>query len=165
MASGKKRQRRRKRPPLAADDPRRRGIANLKPIKPGEVRNPLGKNGSEWLKAFRDFFDEVPTEKLPKGAPRRSPDDNRHLIAVRALFRNMVMGSEASLKLGLEQLQGRARQHIEVSGDLGNGPVVTFLLPENGRDVPPEDPPSETGAEPSDAAEAPPDAGAPADDE
>jgi hypothetical protein len=123
---------------MAPDDPRRKNLRP--PIKPGEVLNPTGKNGSEWLKAFRDFFDQVPTEKLPKGAPRRDPDDSRHTIAIRALFRNMVMGSEQSLKLGLEQLQGRARQHIEVSGAAGNGPLVTFLLPPNGRDVEPGDP-------------------------
>jgi hypothetical protein len=44
--------RRPSRKPLAPDDPRRKGIANLKPIKPGEVRNPTGKNGQEWLTAF-----------------------------------------------------------------------------------------------------------------
>lgn len=142
--------RRRKRPPLPPGDARRKGIANLKPIKPGDPPlNPTGKNGSEWLKAFRDFFEEVPTERLPKGTPARGKDDNRHTIAIRALFRNMIKGSEASLKLGLEQLQGRARQHIEVSGAAGNGPLVTFLLPENGRDVAPPETPKEGPAEPS----------------
>lgn len=138
---------------MAADDKRRK---NLKPpIKPGEVRNPTGKNGSEWLKAFRDFFEEVPTEKLPRGAPRRDPNDNRHIIGLRALFRNMVLGSEPSLKLGIEQLQGRARQHIEVSGAAGNGPLVTFLLPENGRDVPPEEPEKEEPGDDAVALKAP----------
>lgn len=108
-------------PKMAADDPRRKNL--MPPIKPGERRNPTGKNGAEWLKAFRDFFSEIPTEKLPKGAVRRNPDDNRHTIAIRALFRNMVMGSEASLKLGIEQLQGRARQHVELTG-AGGGPIV-----------------------------------------
>jgi hypothetical protein len=137
-------------PKMALDDPRRKNLRP--PVRPGDPpRNPLGKNGSEWLKAFRDFFEEIPGEKLPKGAPRVEPGDNRHLIAIRALFRNMIIGSDASLKLGIEQLQGRARQHIEVSGDLGNGPPVTFLIPENGRDVVPEDSAPADGKQPEDA--------------
>lgn len=117
--------RRKKRPRRAPLSPeaRAKAIANLKPAQPGEVRNPSGKNGSDWLMAFRDFFAEVPNEKLPKGAPAREESDTRYKIALRSLFRNVVRGSEGSLKLAIEQMQGRARQSVEHTGKDG-GPIA-----------------------------------------
>jgi hypothetical protein len=126
--------------------------ANLKPPKPGEVRNKLGKNGYETLKAFRDFFaeviDEAEGERLPKGAPTLEPGDTRFRMLLKSLLRNALGGSDQSIKVAVEQLQGRPRQHIEVTGDRGNGPVVQFMLPPNGRDVAPTRPAG--GAPPED---------------
>lgn len=144
MTRKRKPKRKTNRPPLPLDAP---GRKNLRPIKPGEVRNPLGKNGYETLKAFRDFFAEEVTEKLGKGAPRREDGDSRYRILLKALFRNGANGSDQALKLAFEQLQGRARQSIEVSSKDGNGPVVQFMLPENGRDVAPPAPPETSGDE------------------
>lgn len=138
MAAARKKRKRRGKPVTDPKDGRRRGFANLKPIEPGEVRNPEGKNGSEWLKAFRQFWEGAAAkEKLPKGAVKPEAGEDRYGVALRALFRNVAMGDAASIKLTFEQLQGRARQHIELSGDVGNGPKVEFLLPPNGRDVGP----------------------------
>lgn len=135
MATRKRK--RRGKPVTDPNDGRRKGFANLKPIQPGEVRNPEGKNGSEWLKAFRRFWEGVPDgdDVLPDGLVKSGED--RYMVGLRALFRNVALGNEQSIKLMVEQLQGRARQHIELSGDVGNGPPVQFMLPENGRDVEP----------------------------
>lgn len=120
---------------MAPDDKR---LKNLKPAKPGEVRNPLGKNGSDWLSAFRDFFAEQATEKLPKGSPRREPGDTRHRLAMKALFMRIMRGSDQGQKLALEQLQGRARQSVEMTGPGGTplvpGSMVTVYMPSNGRE-------------------------------
>ena len=95
------------------------GRKNLKPAKPGEVRNPTGKNGSEWLTAFREFFSEECIESLPRGAPERADGDTRYKVALKSLFRNVVRGSEQSIKLAFEQMQGKARQSVELTGKDG----------------------------------------------
>jgi len=138
--------RRRRGKPLAPDDPRRKGIANLKPIKPGEVRNPEGKNGSEWLTAIRDFFGSA-SPRLPKGTGiKLQKGDSRFDVLMQALYHRILQGSDASIKLAAEQLAGRARQQIEVSGPGGvplNGPQVKLYLPGNGRDIPAATEPTE----------------------
>jgi hypothetical protein len=142
--------RRKRGKPLAPGDPRRKGIANLKPIKPGEVRNPTGKNGSEWLNAFRDFFSGK-AAALPKGSGLKvRKGDTEYDVLLRALRQNIVMGSDPAIKLAIEQLAGRARQQIEVSGPDGKplaGQTVVLRMPDNGSG-PDEPPPAPTEVTP-----------------
>lgn len=113
---------RRRGKPLAPDDPRRRGMANLIPIKPGEVRNATGKNGSEWLMAFREFAADV--DSMPQGKGKKKIDGERAYLVRLALFRNAIRGETQAQKIFIEQLQGRPRQSVEVSGP-GGGPIST----------------------------------------
>lgn len=131
--------RRRRGKPVPKGDPRERGFANLKPAKPGEVRNPTGKNGHDWLNAFRDFFGAPPdkADQLARKLLKASAGDSRYTMMLRALFRNVVMGSDQAIKLATEQLNGRARQHVEMTGPGGTplapGVPVTLYLPDNKR--------------------------------
>jgi hypothetical protein len=113
---------RRRGKPLAPDDPRRKGIANLKPIKPGEVRNPKGKNGSERIREFHAFADELVS--VPQGRGKAPLIVTRAQAARLALFDNVLRGDTPAQKVFIEQLQGRARQSVEVTGE-GGGPVRT----------------------------------------
>ena len=117
-------------------------VENLRPAKPGEVRNPLGINGSTWLKEFRDYFggavgdDAELTRALKKFA---RPGERRIDAVKRALFVKAVFGGDAAQKLVVEQMQGRARQHVELTGPggvpLAPPAVVRLYLPPNGRDI------------------------------
>lgn len=138
MAKPRKKRRRPSRAKLSREKAAAIRDANLKPAKPGEVRNPLGKNGHDWRKRLRDYASGLADgEDLPKSVKVGAPGDDRFEVLMKAIFRNVVLGREASQKLMFEQISGRARQHIEVTGGAGNGPVVQFMLPENGRDVAP----------------------------
>jgi hypothetical protein len=116
--------RRPSRKPLAPDDPRRKGIANLKPIKPGEVRNPTGKNGQEWLTAFRDYFATWDSVPVRKGRKAVKIEGERAELVRRALFMNALAGDTQAQKIITEQLQGRPMQSVEVSGP-GGGPIAS----------------------------------------
>jgi hypothetical protein len=109
--------------------PRRGRVENLKPIKPGEVRNPKGINGRAQREAFVAWAEDLHPD---------DPEKTRIQAVDDAIFKKALRGSAQAQKLFVEQYRGRARQHIEVTADAGNGPAVTFLIPENGRDVPAE---------------------------
>lgn len=112
------------------EKPRRGRVENLKPIQPGEVRNPKGINGRAAREAFVAWAEQTDAS-LTGGKTRIQAVDE-------AIFKKAIRGGNQAQKLFVEQYRGRARQHIEVTGDAGNGPPVTFLIPENGRDVPVE---------------------------
>lgn len=116
--------------------PRKRGrVENLRPpIKPGEVRNPTGKNGHEWLKEFRDYFETEPDEVLPKGVGRAKVGQRRIDLIKRALFMKAIRGGDIALKLVIEQLNGRARQAVELTGADG-GPVTMENAPRTSSDL------------------------------
>lgn len=134
------RRRKKQGPKMAPDDPRRKNLRP--PIKPGEVLNPLGKNGSEWLARIRAFAEEIdPNDRPRRGGAKR----DRFARLMEAGYKKALKGGDVPWKVIVEQLAGRPRQHIEVSGNASNGPLVTFLLPENGRDVAPPEAPAAEG--------------------
>jgi len=100
------------------ESPRRGRIENLRPIKPGEVRNPKGINGRAQREAFVAWADEADPDGK-KGETR--------VAAVReAIFQKAKKGGDQAQKLFLEQYQGRARQHVQVTGE-NDGPVrITY---------------------------------------
>jgi hypothetical protein len=112
---------------------------NLKPAKPGEVRNPLGINGSTWLKEFKDYFAGEVSEDLPRGKRGLVRPGERRIDAIkRSLFMKAVFGDPQAQKLIIEQVQGRARQHVELTGKdgapLAPPATVRLYMPSNGRE-------------------------------
>lgn len=97
---------------------RRGRVENLRPIKPGEVRNPKGINGRAQREAFVAWADETDPE---------AKDGQTRIAAVReAIFKKAKKGGDQAQKLFLEQYQGRARQHVQVTGE-NDGPVrITY---------------------------------------
>lgn len=97
---------------------REKRIANLKPIRPGEVRNAKGINGRAQREAFVAWANEADPE---------AKDGQTRVAAVReAIFRKAKKGGDQAQKLFLEQYQGRARQHVQVTGE-NDGPVrITY---------------------------------------
>lgn len=140
MTKAKRQRKRPPSPPKAGNGevtaPRKRGrVENLRPpIKPGEVRNPTGKNGHEWLKEFRDYFGGEPDEVLPKGVGRAKVGQRRIDLVKRALFMKAIRGGDIALKLVIEQLNGRARQAVELTGADG-GPVTVENAPRTSADL------------------------------
>jgi hypothetical protein len=113
------------RPKMAPDDPRRKNLRP--PQKKGDPPlNALGKNGHDWTTRFRQFFasESPPDEQLPKGAPPREPGDSRYEHGLRAFFRNVLVGDTQAQKVMIEQLGGRPRASVEVTGKDGQ-PIET----------------------------------------
>jgi hypothetical protein len=131
---------------MPPDDVRRKNLTN--PIRPGEVRNPTGKNGSEWLTALRDYFANPHDEKLEaRLIGKGNQGKTRFELALRALFLNAIRGETPAQKVVTEQLAGRPLQQVEVTGPDGKPFVpaaVRLYLPANGRDVVSAPPPART---------------------
>lgn len=103
---------------MAPDDPRRKNL--IPPAKKGEVRNPKGINGHTRLQAFLDFADEEIS--IPQGRGKEPLTGTRAQLARLAWFENVLRGDTQAQKLFIEQLQGRARMSVEVTGADG-GPL------------------------------------------
>ncbi|MGA7741802.1 MAG: hypothetical protein WBP56_25405 [Polyangia bacterium] len=99
-----------------AAEKRMRRLANLRPARPGERRNPKGVNGiTKYLRLFREFLGEQDRN----GKPRiRNVWESTYLAALN--------GNVRAQQIMIEQMQGRANEHIDLSnkdGSLGI-PVV-----------------------------------------
>jgi hypothetical protein len=147
---------------------------NLKPIKPGEVRNKKGINGSRWISAMKKYFRERDKDFSNK--------DGEHVERWRnvmfAMYVTAMKGNPLSQRLIAEVLIGDGKQKLEITGAGGVAPVVMYV-PYNGRGPAPGEILSEDGAgtdtgaadadvegpEPSELPEAPPDLDPPREDE
>lgn len=129
--------------------PNAKSLANLRPpIKKGEVRNPEGKNGSEWRKSFRDFFAQMDVDirdavngpaamrgdaEALKRAARTQRIENVWLVC----YRRALGGDKGAQEFIIEHMQGMRPQSVEVSGPggspLGGGVSVVLTTPDNGR--------------------------------
>ena len=79
--------------------PGRGGIANLKPIRKGQVLNPTGKNGSAENLLVRDLARQVLAEKvtlIEKDATGKVTKTVKvvALVAMLTRFRNMAIGGD-----------------------------------------------------------------------
>jgi hypothetical protein len=117
-----------------------RRLANLTPVKPGQVLNPTGKNGREGSEAWRKFLDEF------DGA---EPSKSRRLRMHETWYKLIVEEKDTNaLKLGVEQDQGKAKQQIDLSNEDGSLRPPSIAI---GFGKPPE------GADETTAGETPPD--------
>lgn len=119
-------------------------LANLRPVKKGEIRNKKGINASPLVQRLRKVtqhdVEEIGSmlvlgeqEKLPqiKDNPKDSP--------LRAMMASVAMeaiadGDEKKMNAILDRLIGKAKEKLEVSGADG-GPVTTANLTSSERAV------------------------------
>lgn len=99
-------------------------LANLKPAKPGEVRNALGINRKKPItdryyeraedalpdKIRRQFNEKLGIEALKEGATWADAN------ALRRFMDTLMEGGERSAKEIREAIEGKAPQRIELSG-------------------------------------------------
>jgi hypothetical protein len=136
---------------VEAKSSRERQLAGLKPAKPGEVRNPTGKNGREGSEAWRKFLDMYDAEETNK---------SRRLCMHETWYKLIRSGDANALKLGVEQDQGKAKQQIDLSNEDGSlrAPTINigFGRPAEAQEQPTEETKPE-GADETTAGETPPD--------
>ena len=89
---------------------RARRLANLKPARPGERRNPKGANGiTKYLHLFREFLGEEDRN----GKPRiRNVWESTYLAALN--------GNVRAQQIMIEQMQGKANEHVDLSNNDGS---------------------------------------------
>ena len=107
-----------------------RRLANLKPIRKGEVRNPAGKNGSAENLLVRDMARQVLAEKITLSEKDATGKVTKTikvvaLVAMLTRFRNMAIGGDVKAgELVLAYAYGKPTQHIE--GDLNLSGTVSY---------------------------------------
>lgn len=113
-------------------------------IKPGQRLNKTGTN--HWAQAnarFREFAMQV----VANGQTR----DDRIILAIYTSALTPGPKGAADRKLWNEQMRGKPKQHLEVSGQDGAPLRVVAYLPDNGRG--PDDPEPSDDGEPGASAE------------
>ena len=103
-------------------------LANLKPIKPGEVRNPTGKNGRNRADLFRAWAEKCP---LVIGDKDKSRIENVWEKTYQRAMDGRRKDCGLHAKIIVEQYQGIPKSSLEVSnpdGSLGNGQSVVNPL-------------------------------------
>lgn len=99
------------------DNGKSKRIRNLlPPIRPGESRNPTGKNGRDKNKIIVDFLEACDAKDHGKRA--------RILVLLEAMYLRARLGNGAAMKFLGEQFFGKAKQQIELTGENG-GPIAT----------------------------------------
>ena len=103
-----------------------KGHANLlPPCKPGETRNPSGKNGRKQAAALIKWLEE----------PSTDPDKMRIERVWEKLYLAALKGSVPAGKVLVEQHGGRPKQQIDLSSDDGTIlPAVIRITPAKPRD-------------------------------
>lgn len=143
-------------PPPPADGKKRpKGWENILPhrIKPGEKRNPHGRNGAPWRNngRWRAMMNNVGLEKVvdPIGADGRCKEQvtehveecrckNKNLIPlfklmVKSVYMAAIKGNVAAAQYVIDQQAGRAQQSVQIENTGGGGtPLVIMGLPDDG---------------------------------
>ena len=120
--------------PFSEKRPGKGGVANLKPIKPGEVRNPTGKNGSAENLLVRDLARQVLAEKITLSEKDATGKVTKTvkvvaLIAMLTRFRNMAIGGDVKAgELVLAYAYGKPTQHIDGDLNLSGTPSYAQLV-------------------------------------
>jgi hypothetical protein len=103
-------------------------MANLRPVKPGEVRNPTGKNGRNRAELFRAWAEKSPTLIGDKDKSRiENVWEKTYQRAMDGRRKDCTLAS----KVIIEQYQGIPKAALELSnpdGSLGNGQSVVNPL-------------------------------------
>jgi hypothetical protein len=103
-------------------------LANLRPIKPGEVRNPTGKNGTNRAALYRAWAEKAPTLI---GDKEKSRIENVWEKTYQRAMDSRRKDCTLSAKIIVEQYQGVPKAAFELTnpdGSLGGGqPVVNPL--------------------------------------
>jgi hypothetical protein len=95
---------------------RERRIANLRPIKPGQVLNPLGKTGVNWRQKVQDYFAADAQDITDKSGSRKVP---RVENVMASLYKNALLGREPSIEMVFETMDVTGPRKIEVAGPDG----------------------------------------------
>jgi len=107
----------------------RRGL--LPPIKPGEVRNPTGKNGREGRAEMSQFLKEPSETDKGKTRFRR---------VLEKLYAKAIAGDTQAAKTLVEQHIGKPQQAVDLSSDNGSlRPALVrfeFMRPPSDNDSP-----------------------------
>ena len=95
-----------------ANDSRKK-FPNLRPIKPGEVRNPAGRNGKTQVSGLRNYLDE-------KAAPtsRQTRRENLLLALYTTAIDRRHRDHVAATKTLMAYDMGLPSQAVEVSGEM-----------------------------------------------
>ena len=95
---------------LAAEKRARQRRGLLPPIKPGEVRNPTGKNGREARAAISQFLEEPSETDKGKTRFRR---------VLEKLYAKAIAGDTQAAKALVEQHAGKPQQAVDLSSEDG----------------------------------------------
>ena len=109
---------------IAGIEKRKRDL--LPPLKPGECLNPEGKNGRLKNKVIVDFMDAAD----PKDKEARA----RIQILLESMYLRARMGHGLYGKFLGEQYAGKAKQQVELSGEVKTGHVLVIPMPGAGTD-------------------------------
>jgi hypothetical protein len=97
-------------------DPRSKGWGNLRPAKPGEVRNKTGYNGHRARQELVASILEEPDDD--------DPAQSRIRVVVLKLVALAKRGDSGGCKSLIEFYQGKARQQVELSGEVSGGVML-----------------------------------------
>ena len=117
-----------------------RRLANLKPIRKGEVRNPAGKNGSAENLLVRDLARQVLAEKITLSEKDATGKVTKTikvvaLVAMLTRFRNMAIGGDVKAgELVLAYAYGKPTQPLANDPDnpLFTGGIAEAVQRANG---------------------------------
>ncbi len=147
-----------KRPPRKeTPEARARRLANLRPIKPGEVRNPQGKTGVNWRQKVQDYFATEHQDITDKTGGRKVP---RIENVMASLYKNALLGREPSIAMVFDAMDVTAPQKLELTGadgePLNGAPPVLFVMGDAGTTEDADPLPADPAAPATPSPEAPP---------
>lgn len=120
-------------------DAKRRQIANLKPVKPGEVRNPAGRgkgnlNTATIIKKFLLSKEAILKDPITGKPSRRT---QLEIITLR-MIQEARDGNVQAFNTLLDRVDGKPVQKSIVAGDPDGAPIVLerqiFIMP-NGQEI------------------------------
>lgn len=98
-------------------------MANLRPAKRGEVRNPTGKNGRTRSELIAAFLEKADDTELGRNMAKKLglPADSPRIVVVLQRLYTMGLGkSEPALKTLAEFFGGKPRQQVDLSSEDGS---------------------------------------------
>jgi len=104
----------------------RRRLQNLRPAKPGEVRNPKGENGATKRRAS---FNAIGLDVMGRPIELRSPTGGKMRIAgdeaIWLAMRNKAVKGDVSAAVWVrDTLYGKPMERMQITDDSGPRPIV-----------------------------------------